>query len=214
MYFNLQIFIMKNIFLLTSFFLVFNISFCQDLKKQFAKKTTNFYRWSFSTSYGFASYRTLRSTFNMPNAPHSVFEFAFDYNLKNNASFGVSFMKSTMNNTYNKIYQYDIAGNSFQFSFENFQNLISRNIYEVHYRNFYLNQKLNTSIGLYVFNDKTNNYDLLQIVGENYYYFGVTFAVAYQYPIKEYFHIGINIRSLFSLDGTDFMASPFIKFSF
>lgn len=208
---------MKNTMLLTlSFFLSILILHAQEETP--LNKNTPEHKWSATTSYGFASYMSLNRSFDHSNAPHGVFEFALDYLHKENASFGFSFMRSTMTNSYDRIFEYTFldTGNQFQVVFDNYQSTFVRDIYELHYRNFYFENKLSTSIGLYVFNDKRNYYNPFrrQLEGENYNYFGVSFAVGYYYPVKDYFDIGVNVRGLFSLDGTDFMALPFVRFKF
>lgn len=189
-------------------------NFAQDINQKEESENTEINRWSLTAGYGFASYMSIRRGFESSNAPHGVFEFTLDYKLKNNASLGFSFLKSTMRTTFDRSFQYEIGGVPFQFNFSNYQSIFTRNIYEIHYKNFYWEKRLSTSIGLYVFNDRTNVYFPLSIKGEDYYYFGASFAVAYQYPIKDYMDVGINARGLFSLDGTDFILLPFVRFSF
>ena len=207
---------MKNTMLLTlSFFLSILVLHAQEETP--LNKNTPEHKWSFTTAYGVASYMSIRRGFENSNAPHGVFEFALDYLHKENASFGFSFMRSTMTNSYDRVFEYTFldTGNQFQVVFDNYQSTFVRDIYELHYRNFYFENKLSTSIGLYVFNDKTNsNSGGLAIYGEDYYYFGVSFAVGYYYPVKDYFDIGVNVRGLFSLDGIDFMGLPFVRFKF
>jgi len=173
-------------------------------------------RWSISTSYGYAFFTSQSRSLNPSKSLQNGYELEIDYTLKNDASIGFSFLNFSSTSTHNQIIGYTFGNKEFDIIFDNFQDHVIRDIFEIHYKNYYLKKKLFSAFGIYVFNDKTNNYDSFALTfrGYDYYYFGISLTLGYLYPMNDFVDFGIKARGMFSFDGNDAMLLPTITVSF
>lgn len=147
-------------------------------------------------------------------------EFNLDYKLPNNRFIGLGYARQDHKEN---IDNYD-PSRSFGLILDNYVSKYTKHFYDIHFRKEFDNN-LHLTLGLfynlYQFNTLNN------LVTENGYFpiltsdemkgdeFGISLAVDYFFPIKEYFEIGVRGKMHYSLIEIESLSlSPVLKFSF
>lgn len=213
---------MRNIII---FLTIFWLS--SSIKAQKIEQKTPNNKFEFLFSYGLA-YNTFNKNSDDPENLISIntpalgyyMELNLDYRLPNNRFIGVGYARQDHKEN---IDNFDLS-KSFGLLLDNYVSKYTKHFYDIHFRKEFDN-RLHLTLGLfynlYQFNDldrvvvENNNFPMLssdRMKGDE---FGISLAVDYFFPIKEYFEIGLRGKMFYSLVEIESLTlSPVLKFSF
>ena len=214
----------KLIFLLT----ILCFSTALQAQNQTPKEDFENNKFEFLFSYGLA-YNVFNKNSSNDNsnivslrtpALGTYMEFNLDYRLPNKRFIGLGYARQDHKEN---IDNFDLF-RSFGLVLDNYVSKYTKHFYDIHFRKEFDN-KLHLTVGLFYNLYQFNTLD--NAVIDNGYFpklssdkmkgdeFGISLAVDYFYPIKEYFEIGVRGKMYYSLVEIESVSlSPVLKFSF
>ncbi len=205
---------MKNIFFL-GVVLCFINSFGQDDTFQF------------TAGYGLF-YNEFEVLNDIPNIDYTtpkigkMFEFSADYALSNNRFVGLGFAVTSNTSTVNSTVLFE---EGLGLSFDNFRLEYENQFYDIHFRKEFKDH-FHLTVGAIYYRYFSPNLGFNNLGTENIFIefkndiprvddLGISIALDYFFPIKDYIEIGLRGRLFYSLAGVEGISvSPLLKFSF